>query len=244
MDSHLPPPIPASSPVPPELPAGGAPGPQGVNPPTSGLAVASLVLGLVPCGFTGLAGIVCGVLAKSRIARSGGRLGGHGLATAGIVVSATFIFLAFPLAAILAGMLLPALAQAKGKAQQISCVNNLKNIGLAARMYAIDHDGRYPPGFPAMATALGSPKVLVCPNDSGHRPAGDWSRWQPQNSSYQYFGAAVTNEDPAIVLCYCTHHPSQRVNVLLADGSVQSIYSPRFNSEVTNENGHLLLLQP
>lgn len=38
--------------------------------------------------------------------------------------------------AILAAMLLPALARAKAKAQNITCVNNLKQLGLACRMYA------------------------------------------------------------------------------------------------------------
>lgn len=44
--------------------------------------------------------------------------------------------------AILAGLLLPALAQAKTKAQAIFCQGNLKQVQLAWHLYAEDNDGR------------------------------------------------------------------------------------------------------
>jgi hypothetical protein len=43
--------------------------------------------------------------------------------------------------AILAGMLLPALSKAKTKAQGITCMNNLKQLGLGWFMYAGDNEG-------------------------------------------------------------------------------------------------------
>jgi prepilin-type N-terminal cleavage/methylation domain-containing protein/prepilin-type processing-associated H-X9-DG protein len=46
--------------------------------------------------------------------------------------------------AILAALLLPALARAKAKAQRISCTNNLKQVGLSFRTWAIDNDGNNP----------------------------------------------------------------------------------------------------
>jgi prepilin-type N-terminal cleavage/methylation domain-containing protein/prepilin-type processing-associated H-X9-DG protein len=47
--------------------------------------------------------------------------------------------------AILAGMLLPALARAKTKAQGVKCMSNLKQIMLAFRLYADDYNGLYMP---------------------------------------------------------------------------------------------------
>jgi len=46
--------------------------------------------------------------------------------------------------AILAGMLLPALSKAREKGRQASCLNNLKQIGLAINMYSNDFDDQLP----------------------------------------------------------------------------------------------------
>jgi prepilin-type N-terminal cleavage/methylation domain-containing protein/prepilin-type processing-associated H-X9-DG protein len=46
--------------------------------------------------------------------------------------------------AILAAMLLPALAKAKARAQRISCTNNLKQVGIAFRTWALDNGDAYP----------------------------------------------------------------------------------------------------
>jgi prepilin-type N-terminal cleavage/methylation domain-containing protein/prepilin-type processing-associated H-X9-DG protein len=46
--------------------------------------------------------------------------------------------------AILAGLLLPALAKAKGKARQAHCLSNLKQVGVAIHMYADDNEDFLP----------------------------------------------------------------------------------------------------
>src|SRR5204863_3927373 len=45
---------------------------------------------------------------------------------------------------LLTALLLPAIAQAKARAQRISCVCSLKQIGLSFRQWALDHTNAYP----------------------------------------------------------------------------------------------------
>ena len=70
--------------------------------------------------------------------------------------------------AILAALLLPALARAKAKAQRISCTNNLKQVGLAFRTWAIDNNGSYPMGLPGAqgghSESVGSRVLGTSPN--------------------------------------------------------------------------------
>jgi prepilin-type N-terminal cleavage/methylation domain-containing protein/prepilin-type processing-associated H-X9-DG protein len=74
--------------------------------------------------------------------------------------------------AILASMLLPALSSAKEKAQRIKCANNLRQLSLAAIMYAGDNDGFLPPRsntnrWPTLFQEnYQNVNLLVCPTDA------------------------------------------------------------------------------
>ena len=60
------------------------------QPKTSGLAIASIVLGiagLCTVGLTGIVGIILGIIALKKIGRGGGQTAGRGLAIGGIVAS-------------------------------------------------------------------------------------------------------------------------------------------------------------
>ena len=62
--------------------------------------------------------------------------------------------------AILAGMLLPALAKAKGKSQSIKCASNMRQISLAVTMHADEREGALP-----IATNFAEPKSLPLISD-------------------------------------------------------------------------------
>lgn len=78
---------------------------------------------------------------------------------------------------ILAGLLLPALSGARERARRVTCVNNLRQIGIAMHTYSQDYNERFPQDAdPPAATALATfellydtympdPKLLICPSD-------------------------------------------------------------------------------
>ena len=88
------------------------------------------------------------------------------------------------------------LGQARDRGRSIACVNNLKQLGLAARIYANDNQEWLPAGVVAMSNELGTPKVLACPADPAHTPAADWSGYSAANLSYEFLAPACSNVEP------------------------------------------------
>jgi prepilin-type processing-associated H-X9-DG protein len=90
---------------------------------------------------------------------------------------------------VLAGVILPQMAGSKdggGRRARIKCVNNLKNLGLAARIFATDNDGKFSwvvpiakggsleeigdtnriwHHFQVLSNELSTPRILQCPTD-------------------------------------------------------------------------------
>lgn len=117
--------------------------------------------------------------------------------------------------ALLASLLLPALAKAKGSAQRISCVNNLRQLSLSAMLYARDHDGDFPPRalgdaanplWPAvLQESYQVLKVIRCPSDGPPDPVSNTNAFAvadraPRsyliNGWNDYFGTSIANVPP------------------------------------------------
>src|ERR1035437_8547774 len=120
--------------------------------------------------------------------------------------------------ALLAAMLLPALAAAKKKSSKIGCVNNLKQCGLAFRIWSGDNSDKYPMDTPmasggtkefntgadtfrhfqVMSNELITPKILICPQDT-RTAAANFIRLKNQNVSY-FVGLDANDSNPQRLL--------------------------------------------
>lgn len=129
-------------------------------------------------------------------------------------------------------LILPALGSSRDKAKRIACGNNLKQIGLALKNYAIDHEGYYPPYSGAMGLEilregdyLSDPKSYICPCCITN-PVAYGESLNGDAVSYYYIGGLSDKpEDAEKPVCwdFRDNHQKGYVNVLYADGEVKGL---------------------
>lgn len=132
------------------------------------------------------------------------------------------------------------LNEAREKAASIACINNLKQIGLAFRIWANDNDGWFPPSLNSLSNELYMASVLCCPLDkpnrdrarslfgtdgTRHGAPGDpsdrekaWAGWPLNGGSYEMLTANIDSNEPGVptrVLARCRLHG----HYVLGDGS-------------------------
>jgi len=107
--------------------------------------------------------------------------------------------------AILAGLLLPALSSAKEKSKKTTCINNLRQMGIATFLYADDNQDRLPPPLfdPDQFPGIGPYNSYLLFGWGGQLgKAADASL--AANLGYLYVGKYLTTPD--IFYCPSLHH--------------------------------------
>lgn len=110
---------------------------------TSGLAITSLVLGILSIFtlfLTAIPAIILGIISIFKIEKSAGQLKGKGLAIAGIAVPAASV----PIVALLLAIMMPALARVRAQAQRVVCATNMSGLSKAMYIYACDYNDMFP----------------------------------------------------------------------------------------------------
>jgi len=91
--------------------------------------------------------------------------------------------------AVLAGLLAPALTRARETARRTNCLNNIRQVGLSIKQYAIENNDSYPTGATVKAVLghltngyMSASKAYTCP--SGTKKAGNPTTFTSNNISY------------------------------------------------------------
>lgn len=171
----------------------------GVSKTTSGLAITSLVCSILSyftCFITGIPAIVCGHLALSKIKKSGGTIGGKGLAIGGLIVTYLSLIL---IILIMIGIGLPAYKKGADRAKSMI---NARQIVLACKTYASKHEGKYPETLEALVEEGALKKEAI--------------------SNFEYLGAAIKDGDQpgSIVLMSRSTGTGGKKIIARDDGSV------------------------
>ena len=122
--------------------------------------------------------------------------------------------------ALLVAIFLPALMSHGGRVQLINCVNNLKQVGLAYRIWAGDHSNKYPMAmsvtnggtlelmrspdawntYLVMSNELSAPIILFCPQDVERRRAATNFSDDLKNHISYFIGQDATVDNPNALL--------------------------------------------
>jgi competence protein ComGC len=120
--------------------------------------------------------------------------------------------------AVLWVLFMPAVSNRPVSAPKITCVNNLKNVGLSFRLFQTDYGGKFPMQlstnqggtsefveggnafrhFQVMSNELSTPKVLVCPADK-RKVATNFVSFRNEHLSY-FVGLDATTNDVQMLL--------------------------------------------
>ncbi len=135
---------------------------------------------------------------------------------------------------IIASIMLPSLARARGQARRVVSATNLRSIGVAAMIYANDHKGSFPPDLQTLIDDQSiSPKQLISPlDDSGAECSYVYIGGQDPDKIREPYRAILAYENPE-------NYDGEGTNVLFLDTHVEFMKMPAFEKALAETNKRL-----
>jgi prepilin-type processing-associated H-X9-DG protein len=146
---------------------------------------------------------------------------------------------------------------ARPRAARINCVSNLKQVGLAFRMWANDHGDRFPWQVPiaqggtkelrqlpiavwhyvAVSNELNDPKILKCPNDPLRRRTTAWD--ESLHLSLSYFAGLNADEPHPTMILSGDRNVSTNSSTLKGSLAVQDTSQLQWTKDLHQNNGNI-----
>jgi Tfp pilus assembly protein PilE len=133
-------------------------------------------------------------------------------------LTAVEVLLVVATVALLAVVALPMFARAKVRTKRIPCTSNLKQVGIAYRLWSNDHEDKFPFAstnalsslcfvdspqvfrhYEVMSNELVTPKVLTCFSDTKRKQVADFTKLSNANLSY-FVGLDAREDNPHLIL--------------------------------------------
>lgn len=180
-----------------------------------GLGIASFLCGI----FAGLPAVICGHKSLGKMKRGEVSDSGRGMAIAGLIMGYISVAMTVIMIPFMIAIAVPTFNSVQEKAIETKSSNQVRQIILGCKQYALDHDGSYPPDLETLVTdgIITDEKILHCPILKDDTQIG-----------YEYFGAGakdIAAPDKVIIISKAANRSGKRV-IGYNDGSVNVMEVP------------------
>ncbi|MFH1305455.1 MAG: type II secretion system protein [Candidatus Omnitrophota bacterium] len=126
------------------------------------------------------------------------------------------LLLVFGIVIVIGALMLPLVRYSYGRTERTACTNNLRQVGLALYIYAVEHEGNFPPSLKTLYDEqyIGDRRLMDCP---ANKALGT-----PEAPDYVYVSGETVRADSMNTLMRDKkdNHPGGGENVLCVNGVV------------------------